>query len=308
MSIDALDSKLFIPVTSAGEDFRAVGETPEWLAQNGYKAPTDVFNTPFTQAYGMSYWEYLKQNPESGALFNSIMAMPDPSTISWFDSYPIADRLASGLKQDSDAVLMIDIGGGRGHELQEFKARHGALPGRMIVQDLPQVIADIDRESIQGLEVSEYDFFEEQHIKGEQSGSRTLLINHWADPPYPGAKFYYLRHILHDWSDEGCRRILRNQMSAMHRGYSRLIINDRVLSDTTTSVYLASLDFSLMATLGGIERSESDWHALLASVGLQIRGIWSLGRDAVSVIEADFEGDEQRSVSHPKEAPVLNPS
>lgn len=54
VSIGALDSKLFIPVTSAGKGFRAVGETPEWLAQNGHKAPTDFLNTPFTQVYGMS--------------------------------------------------------------------------------------------------------------------------------------------------------------------------------------------------------------------------------------------------------------
>lgn len=78
-------------------------------------------------------------------------------------------------------------------------------------------------------------------------------------------------------------------MPAMYKGYSRLIINDVILADTHASVYGAGSDFAMMALLGGMERTESHWRELLRSVGLQIRGIWPLGQDAASVIEADFE-------------------
>lgn len=166
-----MPSCIIILVTSAGEALRTFEQTPDWFAQNGYKAPADPLNTPFKQAFGMSLWEYFKQNPERGSSFNSMMTVQRQGGESWFDSYPITERLASGLRQDSDAVLMIDIGGGRGQELRDFQARYSALPGRLIVQDLPPVIADIDRQSIQGFEVSEYNFFEEQSIKGEQSGA-----------------------------------------------------------------------------------------------------------------------------------------
>lgn len=42
----------------------------------------------------------------------------------------------------------------------------------------------------------------------------------------------------------------------------------------------------MMAMSGGIERTESQWHRLLESVGLRIGQIWRLHDETEAVIEA----------------------
>jgi hypothetical protein len=35
---------------------------------------------------------------------------------------------------------MVDVAGGRGHDLKKFRAKFPHAPGRLIVEDLPQVL------------------------------------------------------------------------------------------------------------------------------------------------------------------------
>lgn len=41
-----------------------------------------------------------------------------------------------------------------------------------------------------------------------------------------------MHSVLHDWPDEQCRKILENLAPAMKRGFSKLLINEIVISDT----------------------------------------------------------------------------
>ena len=77
-------------------------------------------------------------------------------------------------------------------------------------------------------------------------------------------------------------------MSAMKKGYSRLLINENVLRDSESPLSAATSDVLMMAFFGGIERTETQWHQLLDSVGLKIVGIWVMEEGAESIIEADF--------------------
>ena len=89
-----------------------------------------------------------------------------------------------------------------------------------------------------------------------------------------GAKAYYLHHILHDWPDEACRKILRNQMAAMKPGYSMILIDDAVLPDRDCPSAFAAGDLNMMSILGAMERTRQQWTELLESVGLEIVCIW----------------------------------
>lgn len=80
--------------------------------------------------------------------------------------YPAASELAE--KTTDDSVLLIDIGGNQGHDLKIFKERHPNLPGRLILQDLPEVVNKITT-PLEGIEVIPYDFFTPQPIKGTLS-------------------------------------------------------------------------------------------------------------------------------------------
>ena len=84
---------------------------------------------------------------------------------SWIDWYPIEERLLRNAKVDANAVLMIDIAGGRGHYLTAFKQRF-PIKGRLILQEMPDIIEDT-KGLDSSIECMEYDMFEPQPIKGD---------------------------------------------------------------------------------------------------------------------------------------------
>lgn len=84
----------------------------------------------------------------------------------WLDAYPAEERLRKGMREDDpEAVLLVDIAGGRGHDLRDLRDRRKDKVGRLVLQDLPEVIADVD--DGQGIECMVHDFFKEQPVKGE---------------------------------------------------------------------------------------------------------------------------------------------
>ena len=103
-----------------------------------------------------------------------------------------------------------------------------------------------------------------------------------------GAKAYYLRGILHDWPDRACREILGNTAKAMRKGYSKLLVDEMALPDTNIPPKGALFDLSMLALETGAERTSSQWHSLLASVGLQITKIWNTRGGLESIIEAEL--------------------
>lgn len=75
-------------------------------------------------------------------------------------------------------------------------------------------------------------------------------------------------------------------MLAMDKDYSRILINEMVLPDVGASMFAAGMDVSMMTLLTGMERTKTQWHDLLDSIGLKINGIWTLVEGGESVIEA----------------------
>jgi len=57
------------------------------------------------------------------------------------------------------------VGGGKGHATEKIREITKSIPGRVILQDLPAVIEDID-EPLPGVERVKYDFFTPQPING----------------------------------------------------------------------------------------------------------------------------------------------
>ncbi|KAL8998443.1 MAG: hypothetical protein Q9169_002480 [Polycauliona sp. 2 TL-2023] len=229
---------------------------PGYFQRNGYKVPQDVKTGPFADAWGgRNTWALYKDEPERGKVFDSFMTRWKQGSAKWTDTYPAKSKICKDVEKSKDAILIVDIGGGRGHVLEDFAQDPGHRTGRLIVQDLPAALGDADSLSKQGIETMPYDFFTPQ--------------------PIEGAKAYYLRQILHDWPDQTCREILSNTVAAMRKGYSKLLIDEVVLPDTDVPRQGAFLDLSMMAIETGTERTSRQWHDLLASVGLRIEKIWS---------------------------------
>ena len=167
----------------------------------------------------------------------------------WFNFFPVESTICKDFPtDDKDAILLVDIGGGVGHDLRAFKAKFPKLPGRLVLQDLPQVIDSIT-DIPDAIEPLKYDFFTPQ--------------------PLQNARAYYLRTVLHDWPDSYCQKILKNIIPAMGP-MSRLLLNECVLAESGTPLFPAQLDISMMIMHASMERTRKHWDKLLGEVGLEI--------------------------------------
>ncbi|CAI7656068.1 unnamed protein product [Penicillium bialowiezense] len=241
-----------------------LSKLPEYMRSHGYSSPKDYTQSPMQWAVGQSQFEWLASHPEQQELFNSYMTSRREGKPMWFDVYPI-ERLLGHAVPLEDTTFLVDVGGNRGHDLAKFRREHSHLPGRLVLQDLPDVVKGVSGCDT-SIEVMAYSFLDPQ--------------------PVQGARAYYFRAIFHDWPDQICQTILRNTISAMARDYSRILIVDFVLPDTETPLMQSSMDIQMMSIGAGMERSKQQWTDLLKSVGLEITGIWTQSPGMESVIEA----------------------
>ncbi|KAJ5088892.1 hypothetical protein N7456_012508 [Penicillium angulare] len=245
----------------------ALAKLPEYLRQHNYTNPEEYSTSPMQWAVGKSQFEWLAENKKHQSLFNSYMSSRREGKPNWFDVYPM-DRLTEGANSHPDAVFLVDIGGNQGHDLQALSTKRSDLPGRLVLQDLPKIVSNVDKS---GIETMSYSFLDPQPIKN--------------------ARTYYFRAIFHDWPDRICKKILLNTVSAMNASYSRIIIVDFVLPDMKVPRMQAAMDIQMMSIGAGVERSKKQWEDLLASVGLRVNGIWNAHPGMESIIEAVLNED-----------------
>lgn len=156
---------------------------PEYLAKTGYKNPQSAVDGPFQYGHKspLHFFEWLKANPNVLDTFNNHMMGYRQGRPSWMDPdfYPVEERLGKGFSKEENAVMLVDVGGGMGHDLEEFQSKHPNLPGRLVLQEQPVVIKDI-KSLHKGIEPMEHDFYTPEPIKGELNDSQnqksTVLI------------------------------------------------------------------------------------------------------------------------------------
>lgn len=192
------------------------------------------------------------------------MTMPrgSPNDQKWFDYYPVASKLQVASPSD---VLLVDIGGGVGHDLIAFQKRYPDLPGQYIVQDIPVVIDSITSLPT-GISAQKHDFFSPQPVKN--------------------AKGYYLANVLHDWPDKQARKILQHITDAMSEE-SHVLISENVTLEENVDMYSASADLIMMANFSSLERTEKQFRELLDSAGLKLVEVY------VSESAANGKGEQK---------------
>lgn len=236
--------------------FPAIASVPDYFAANGYQNPVDARHGPFSFAYrceGETYFDYLgkPENARMSTAFNETMAMQKTGEETTFvTSYPVSERLSI---DDLERVLFVDVGGGVGHQLIKFRERAKELKGKLAVEDLPAVLEEANELPQDVVKVG-HDFFQPQ----PQS--------------VKGAKAFYLRMILHDWPQMQAETILKNIVEVMAED-SVVLIHEVILPETDVGHFEAKMDWHLL-NLAALERTEEQWHALAASVGLEVQGIW----------------------------------
>ena len=130
-----------------------------------YRNLTNNTKGPFQYAFkaDLSLWSYFNERPEQLSVFNTIMEGQRAGRSSWFEFYPVKNLLCNRLKA-KNAVLIVDVGGGRGHDLEALRGAFPAQHGRMVVQDVPETIDEITHLT-PGVESMKFDIFTPQPIK-----------------------------------------------------------------------------------------------------------------------------------------------
>ncbi|KAI9372991.1 S-adenosyl-L-methionine-dependent methyltransferase [Aspergillus egyptiacus] len=220
---------------------------PDYLAETGYQEIASNKECPFQKAFRVdqTLFEWMPQHPKHMKSLGHLMALQRPTV--WVDHFPVLEQLGGFSSGSTDRTLMVDIGGGFGQQSKALRSKWPSLEGRIIVQDLPPTLAGA--EPADGVEFVAHDFFQPQ--------------------PVQGARFYYLRHVLHDWPDNQCVEILQQIIPAMGPE-SQILIDEVVIPVTSVPWQAAFMDLLMMESFASIERTRAEWEALMDKAGLKI--------------------------------------
>jgi len=246
-------------------------QAPKFLREAGHCCPTEPTNgfIQYAQQTKYNVFDFLNSKPSLLTDFNNFMGNTMGARQYWVDWFPVEDHLLAQFNPET--TLLVDVGGGKGHDLQAF---HASYPGRgkLVLQDLPQALNSIEKELYPGVELMVQDFFKKQQVQG--------------------ARAYFLHHILHDWADKYCLTILKHLHDAMTPSYSKLLIHELILPDCGATVFQTIYDMTMMTFNGGMERSRTQWTRLLEEAGFEVVKFWVQDEDADGIIEAELKNPD----------------
>ena len=214
-------------------------EPPMWLAWS--KLPEATFaggDVPFREANGCMIFDYCKANPIFAKPFNEFMTF-------------LSEYEAAGVVEGYDWTAfkgrtVCDIGGNVGTTMVALKAKYPEI--RTLCFDLPEVIDGIS-EAPEGVELVKGNFFDHETI--------------------PSCDIAFMKHILHDWSDEDCSKILQSLHLALPV-HTKLVLADAIIPgigpDDAFTLVKKQYNCS-MGLVGGRERTLAEWEMLFSTNG-----------------------------------------
>ena len=213
---------------------------PEFLKETGYR--NEIHGSAFQKGLGteLEPYPWLKQHPDILKNFQAAMRLTRDAN--GVDMIPLDQTVSS----EHDGAMFVDIGGNTGHQAGEVLSKYPELADRVIVQDRGEVIKCAP--DIKGIQWMEHDFFKIQPVKG--------------------AKYYYLRAVLHNWDDASTVQILANIVPAMSAD-SLVAIDEVVVPDENAHVWPAGLDLQMYSLFSTTERTAAHWDAILDKAGLR---------------------------------------
>ncbi|KAI9709682.1 MAG: hypothetical protein M1828_002381, partial [Chrysothrix sp. TS-e1954] len=242
-----------------------ITKLPAYYREHGYKIFTDPANCPFQRGLQTksTFFQWLGENTKQVSDFSLLMQGWSAAHTNWAVWTPTASFFS---QDDKDAPFLVDVGGSVGHDVEGFRQKHPETEGRLVCQDKPEVVA----------------------IANGHAGIKFMAHDFWTPQPVAGARIYFLHAILHDWPDEKSRLIIQNIKLAMKKGYSKLLVQDFIIPDVNPDPLATGIDLNMMQLFGAGERTESQWHALFASVGMKIEHVHKSPLHPQAVFEVDF--------------------
>lgn len=221
------------------------------LTREGYAAFADLSYSvqtgkpAYERLFGKSRWEHLADDADAAERFNAAMAA----------QAEIDARALAQACDLSDVSTLVDVGGGRAALMAAVLKAYPSIQG--VVVDLPAGLAGAPAQL---------------KSAGVEGRCRLVEGNFFESVPNNG-DVYVLRWILHDWDDQRAGQIVAVVARAM-RPDARLFIIERLrparYEPAPYDLRTAMADLQMLVVLGGRERSEEEFAALLAPAGLRI--------------------------------------
>jgi hypothetical protein len=189
----------------------------------------------FEIAEGRHMFDYFAENSDAGVTFDHAMQALTPL---------FAEPFAAAY-DFSKIEHVVDIGGGTGVLLQSVLARFPNVRGTVF--ELPSVIARV------------------------RTAQRLSAVagNILADAP-PVADAYIFSHILHDWDDASCLRMLQNVWKVLP-AHARVLVYEIVAPPPNNWWSQDRItDLEMLAMLPGRERTREEFAALFERAGLRL--------------------------------------
>jgi hypothetical protein len=207
-----------------------------YTIQNGQPA--------FPHKFGMPWFTWLRQNPEESKAFNDAMtsmsAGAGAAVVSGYDF--------SGINR------LVDVGGGHGLLLAAILSEYPKMKG--VLYDAPSVV------------VAAQDVFAARGVADRCE----IVGGDFFQAAPAGADAYIMKHIIHDWSDEECVRILSHCRAGMTPG-GKILIVEMVIPERNVPGVSKLLDLQMMVSLTGCERTETEYRNLLDRAGFDLTRI-----------------------------------
>ncbi len=193
--------------------------------------------------YGVHIFEYLKQHPEEARIFDDAM-----TALSMIDGPAVAEAYSfDGIHS------IVDVAGGHGFLLSTIMARHPHLKGTL---------------------------YEAPHVlEGCRNGPLTSVMDRctltsgdmFSSVPQ-GADAYLMKHIVHDWPDAECIRLLTACRKGVNPG-GKLLVVDCVIQPGNNFSPGKFLDLQMLIFPGGCERTDKQFRELFAASGWRLNRI-----------------------------------
>jgi hypothetical protein len=204
--------------------------------------------------YGVPIFQYFAEHPEAAQIFNE--AMTDLSTL---DSAPVAEAYSfEGIHS------IVDVAGGHGLLLATILQRNPGMKGTLY--EIASVIEGAPGGPLQPV-----------------MDRCTLATGDMFTAMPAGHDAYIMKHIIHDWPDEACVKILAGCRKGVNPG-GKLLVADSVIQPGNAPDFAKLLDLEMLLLPGGHERTEQQFRDLFAAAG------WRLNRiiptlSSVSIVE-----------------------
>jgi hypothetical protein len=171
----------------------------EWTTR-AYEHFTDCLRTGqdgVSKAYGQHVFDLLADRPEQSDTFQA--AMTSSSTM--------AGKAVTGAYDFSGIRRLADVGGGHGLLLASILRRYPKMQG--VLFDRPEVVGSVPKDQFAGCE-----------------GRIAIEAGSFFERVPDGCDAYITKHIIHDWSDEHCRTILKLMRDKAAHGRPRARLRD----------------------------------------------------------------------------------